>query len=367
MIRAAYSEGNKSAILAAESLRDQLENPALVFFFASSQFEPEAIARAVHEVFPAARTIGCTTAGEMVTGRVLVHSLVALGLDPEDVSDVQFGIVEALSEGSVARKVQATLGDMARSLGEPAALWSRTKFAGVVLTDGLSLAEEQVMDAISDATTLAFVGGSAGDDLSFERTVLFCDGQVYEDASVLAVFRPRVPFEVIKTQSFSALGPTLTATRVHEESRTVLEFDGIPAARAYAEALGCIVEDLPNLFQRHPLGLMADGGEPFVRSPRQLQADSIVFFCAMKEGTTYHLLQAGDIVEDTRRDLGHRLEACLGMVNFHCILRTLQLQDSHQTEDYGALFSKIPMVGFSTYGESYIGHINQTSTLLVFG
>jgi len=28
--------------------------------------------------------------------------------------------------------------------------------------------------------------------------------------------------------------------------------------------------------------------------------------------------------------------------------------------------SGIPAVGFSTYGEQYLGHVNQTSTILVF-
>ena len=35
-------------------------------------------------------------------------------------------------------------------------------------------------------------------------------------------------------------------------------------------------------------------------------------------------------------------------------------------EAYGELFSKTPTVGFSTYGEAYLGHINQTSTILIF-
>lgn len=36
------------------------------------------------------------------------------------------------------------------------------------------------------------------------------------------------------------------------------------------------------------------------------------------------------------------------------------------TEAYGKIFSDIPTVGVSTYGEEFIGHTNQTATMLVF-
>ena len=54
------------------------------------------------------------------------------------------------------------------------------------------------------------------------------------------------------------------------------------------------------------------------------------------------------------------------MINFNCILRTLGLEQEQSSEAYGALFGEIPTVGFSTYGEQFIGHINQTATMLVF-
>ncbi len=54
------------------------------------------------------------------------------------------------------------------------------------------------------------------------------------------------------------------------------------------------------------------------------------------------------------------------IINFHCILRTLELEQKNLTEEYGRIFSGIPTIGFSTYGEEFIGHINQTSTMLVF-
>lgn len=74
-------------------------------------------------------------------------------------------------------------------------------------------------------------------------------------------------------------------------------------------------------------------------------------------------------MNDTERDL-KTIEKQLGSIgaiaNFNCILRTLELKNKNQTEKYGQLFSSEPTVGFSTYGEEFVGHINQTATMLVF-
>jgi hypothetical protein len=53
-------------------------------------------------------------------------------------------------------------------------------------------------------------------------------------------------------------------------------------------------------------------------------------------------------------------------LNFHCILRTLELKGKNQLDAYGRLFERVPTVGFSTYGEEYLAHIKQTSTMLLF-
>jgi hypothetical protein len=53
------------------------------------------------------------------------------------------------------------------------------------------------------------------------------------------------------------------------------------------------------------------------------------------------------------------------LINFNCILRTLELKAKNEEDSYGKIFSDIPTIGFRTYGEEYIGHINQTSVMLV--
>ena len=73
-------------------------------------------------------------------------------------------------------------------------------------------------------------------------------------------------------------------------------------------------------------------------------------------------LKKHKVIENKKKEIGN----VSGIINFHCILRTLELEQKGQEEEYGKIFSDIPTIGFSTYGEIYMGHVNQTSTMLIF-
>lgn len=224
------------------------------------------------------------------------------------------------------------------------------------------------MDRVGDLTDVMFVGGSAGDDLKFASTQVFANGQAQSDAAVLALLRVPHGVDFIKTQSFCAMSKTLIPTLVDEATRTVLEFDGKPAVVAYAAALGLPAAEAAQHFMDHPVGLM-DGDEPYVRSPQQITDNGMAFYCAVKAGMPLSILESKDIIADTTQALADKraeVGSIAGVVNFHCILRTLELDAKGLSADYGRIFKDVPTVGFSTYGEAMIGHINQTSTMLVF-
>ena len=106
-----------------------------------------------------------------------------------------------------------------------------------------------------------------------------------------------------------------------------------------------------------------------MRSPQRAENGSIVFYCQIKEDMELELLRATDIVSDTRMAVEARKAAAgevRGLIDFQCILRTLQLRKESRCDEYGAIFQGIPALGFSTYGEAYVGHMNQTSTMLLF-
>jgi len=118
----------------------------------------------------------------------------------------------------------------------------------------------------------------------------------------------------------------------------------------------------------NPVGLVFEG-EPFVRSPQQVKGDKLAFYCSVKEGMELSLLESTDIIASTKKALENTRKepgGISGIINFNCILRTLELNQKELAEAYGNLFAAEPTVGFSTYGEQYIGHINQTATMLVF-
>jgi hypothetical protein len=339
--------------------------PRVVLLFSSSKYDAGELNQLMQQAFPDACVVGCSTAGEIAGGRMLTESVVAMFLDGDIVEDASAAVVENLRGEA---RVREAFSSFEQHFHAPVSSMDIHKYVRLVLADGLSGAEENLMEKIGDRTDIFFIGGSAGDDLKFHSTHVFHQGKAYTNAAVLVLLRLKRGFEILKTQSFHSTGKVLTATKVDEPLRKVLEFNHQPAVTAYAAALGVPAESLPGLFMKHPLGLMVDG-EPFVRSPQRVDGESILFYCQIKQGMDLEVLEGTDIVADTRKAIEARLSAdgpIAGIIDFQCILRTLELRAENRCEQYGAIFSGLPVAGFSTYGEAYLGHMNQTSTMLLF-
>jgi len=354
----------------AETVRDiheQLKgfDAKMLIVFASSKYDPDSLISSLQDAFSSAAIIGCSTAGEIVSGKMLTNSIVAMAFNSNSINDLKIEVLENIKSDI---DIDRTFNSFEDYYKTPMANLDENKYVGIILVDGLSAAEEKLMDKIGDKTNITFIGGSAGDDLQFAKTYVFANGKAYTDAALLAVIKPTSGFDIIKTQSFKALDNKLVATKVNTEAREIIEFNNMPAVQAYAEALGIAVENAANYFMSNPVGLIY-GDEIYVRSPQRIDGSSMIFYCNILEGMEVSILESTDIVNDTKQAIQDKLKELgkiAGLIDFHCILRTLELQQKCQTEDYGKIFADIPAIGFSTYGEEYIGHINQTSTILVF-
>ena len=365
IITAYSTESNPE--MAADHIRSQMSgfDPRVVIYFTSSLYDPQAISHAMHKTFPQADTFGCSTAGEIVSGRMLKDSIVAMGLNAEVIEDLNMQIVPQIEKENRVDEAFAGFADYFKV--DPQVM-DVDRYVGIVLMDGLRGAEEKLMDRIGELSDLLFIGGSAGDDLKFAQTWIFANGKAYTDAALLALLKPKVGFSFIKTQSFTPCPSKLVATKVSLKDRKVIEFNHQPASVAYAEAIGASVDQVEDYFMSNPIGLVIDD-EPYVRSPQRIDGQSMVFYCNVMEGMELNLLESTDIVSDTKAAVAESVsqaDRVSGIINFNCILRTLGLEKMGQTDAYAAIFEDIPTIGFSTYGEAFIGHINQTATMLVF-
>jgi len=366
MIRIAHTQLS-DAREAVKELRSQLDpiQPRLLLCFSSTRQDPHEMARRLKAAYPDAAQWGGSTAGELSTGRMTKGSTVCMALDSAVVDRVG---VAALREVGTRFDLDEAFASLQRHFDDPIEELDPEQHVGLVIADGLSGVEERLIEALAERTEIPFLGGSAGDDLKFQNTHVYHAGNAIPRGATILLMRIPAGYEILKTQSFQQTGKFLEATEVDQATRTIVSFDGRPAAYAYAEAVGALPNAISEKFASSPLARIV-GGEPFVRSPRNLDGTAIRFYCAVQKGERLAVMQATDILADTRAVLAKALSGPTpprGIVDFHCILRALELDSRGQAQEYADLFGSVPMVGFCTYGEACTTHVNQTSTMLLF-
>ncbi|HYO19099.1 MAG TPA: FIST N-terminal domain-containing protein, partial [Dermatophilaceae bacterium] len=344
---------------------------SLVVFFCSVEYDLEVLALEMKRLFTGVQVIGCTTAGEIGPAGYLDHSISGASF-PSDSFSVTCGRIdrlqqfEAIQAQSLAQNLMQRLENL-----EPRADASNS-FA-LLLIDGLSVREEPVTRTLQNALgRLPLVGGSAGDGLSFGETMVYSEGGFHTDSAVLALVTTQLPFRIFKTQHFVPTDQRVVVTAADAEHRIVKEIDGRPAAETYARFVGTGVQGLdPLRFAEQPMVVVIDGTN-YVRSIQKANPDgSLTLFCAIEEGIVLRGARGVDLVGNLEEAFAG-IQAAIGppqlVIGCDCILRKLEMRQRGLVDLVENLLNKNNAVGFSSYGEEYLGvHVNQTLTGIAIG
>jgi hypothetical protein len=162
----------------------------------------------------------------------------------------------------------------------------------------------------------------------------------------------------------------VTATKVDEANRIIYELNEQPAGEFMSKLVNVSNDKLHDVFSKYALGYMING-QAFLRALEYRGDNSILGTgCAIKQGMELVVMKNADIIDSTQKQLENikkKYNSISAMLVFDCGYRCVELMRKNKITEYAKLFSNdIPTVGFYTYGETYLGHLNQTLVVLIF-
>ena len=185
----------------AEAVNDlagklQQQDMAGVFFFCSTRYDLEKIASAVNLNF-SCPVVGCTSAGEI--GSTYQDGGIVGASFSSEAFRIHTAVIENVNEFNI-KSSQKIVEGLVKNFSFSEGL-DHEKMFGFVLIDGLSLMEEQIVSCLHKSLGgVSFIGGSAGDDLTFTKTQVFANGAFHSDIATFTLVETLLPFHIFKFQ-----------------------------------------------------------------------------------------------------------------------------------------------------------------------
>ncbi|MCG6117733.1 MAG: FIST C-terminal domain-containing protein [Aquimonas sp.] len=335
--------------------------PRAALFFCDGLYPLQDLADALSSRFDCPLT-GCISGSQIGPQGFRPGGISLLSLDGDGL-DMRIHLIEPiLDPGPAVQRITAEL-----AAWPPAA--GRRQF-GLLLVDGLHQGEERLAHALYHGLgDVPFIGGSASDDMRFEHTPVYFGGRFRSNVAVFAVFETAHAFLPFRVQNFQPRVGRLVITEADPERRLVIQINGLPAAEAYAEALGLPESALEaRVLEAHPL-LVRVGQEHVVRAiQRVTRSRALLCMSAVDAGV---VAAVGDAqpplaaLERSFEEVRQRLGAPALVLGCDCTLRRRQAARDNQLDAVGELLAAQRVFGFSTHGEQYNGmHINQSFTAI---
>jgi hypothetical protein len=339
------------------------ERPDVLIVFASPQHDFPQLLAALNVTCHPRLVVGCSSAGEFVSGASGTESASAVALHAPE---MQFGAV--LARG-LSTDHAAAAAHMVASFHGITNHDYRYRTA-LVFTDALAgLADEFVAElTVRTAGTYQFAGGGAGDDAKFDRTHVFCsvDGSAAEiatDAAVALEILSNKPVGIGVRHGWQPVGSGLRVTEA--VGTRLVSLNAMRAADAvaeYAEATGQTfdVKDSLPFFLHNVIGIETEMGHKLRVPLAVLEDGSIACAAEVPEGATVHFMRASTAsaasaaeaaTHDAVQQLGtHEPQVALF---FDCVATRLRMGDEFGVEldALQAALADASFVGFNTYGQ----------------
>lgn len=153
--------------------------------------------------------------------------------------------------------------------------------------------EELVLDTFEEAldgTGIMVAGGSAGCSSERKETLVAFGKDIYKQTCAF-VFIHNLEGKIgfYRENIFKPTSYKFTATHADCEDRTVMEYNGEPAAEILSRALNVSVDKLKEALELHPMGRIADGGINITEADEVYPDGSISYYATIYNLSLIHI------------------------------------------------------------------------------
>lgn len=340
-----------------------LSAPKLIVFIAPYDAMQTA-ASYLREQYPNAESIG-TLGTSLANGSVSDNQIVVTAFF--DDTAVCAGVLEQISECPVAE-----IGSLEQriSIVKP----NREDTVCIEFCTGEEEKLVTTLNAVLGRKGIQLAGGTVFGVPDGKEAVVAYNGALYKDACAYALIRNTTgKVKVFKENIYQkrADAEAHFATKVDTHNKTVLEFDGRPAAEVYSHEIGISKDKIIDNVLINPMG-RAVGDQVFIASMKELTPQGgFLNYKRINKNDCMYFLELADydsVERSTRESIKQEMRSVSLVFSIDCIYRYL----FYDSEGYFGTYAKNMAslgshVGVVGGGEQFNNqHVNQTMVCAVF-
>jgi hypothetical protein len=351
-VRDSYEAGREAAMASVRALSGK--QPDLVIVFTTPRHDLPALLSGIRSITGNAQLVGGTGSGEIVQGQYLGFGA-GVGVLALTAGSYKFGVASA-------SHIRGNLDEAGQEITrESRAKAGKSPYAAIVLfADSLLGDLQQLIQGIYRITgpKVTIIGGGAGDEQKFVRTLVFQDDQVIEEGAVALWIASDKPLHVVTRHGWEPIGIPLLVTRA--EGTEIIEIGGRPASLVYEEQLGLKPGQLnsENFWDTsiyHPFGLIQSDGSNIIRVARSKteQGTLRIQGCVPPSGSAIQVMSGTaesllNIVEDVASLALDQQPEAGALLTFSCAARAIIFGERtpEEARRLQAAAGDIPIFGF---------------------